>query len=225
MAKVLSLEAKVLGVGLLLVCGLAGAEPTAYMDMVLRARNAADARERLGITNGTGGTFTQTNISYTSVTNAPWLNTNKVVASVVWTRVAAWSNTVYVPNASFDSNGVLAQFTADGGMYRVDNTRLLSTPVLGQYNDYEEHLGLFWTNQVGERMDLLLSDNYSGAIIASTPSYNHYLQSGMLVIRPQAGALVTITNRARITGSNDVGGTNYLGLEVAHPQTIYGVTP
>lgn len=45
--------------------------PTDYMEMVLRAPNAAEARRRLGVTNGSSG-LVQTNISYLAITNAPW---------------------------------------------------------------------------------------------------------------------------------------------------------
>lgn len=241
MSKVQSPKSKVL-VMLWLATSMAVAEPTAYMDMVLRARNAAEARDRLGVT---GGSFTQTNISYTAVTNAPWqwgslnltnwsaLGTNALtnyvrfadlVARTNWTRQLTWSKTIYIGAATFDSNNVLATWTADGNPWRIDTTRILSTPDLPGVNDYEEHIGVFWTNAVGDRMDFLLTDNYNGDIVATT-GFNHYIRQHTYLVNAPSGNVVTITNRARVTTADRNAGTNHLYFEVSKPQLIYGVQP
>jgi hypothetical protein len=198
------------------------------------------------LTNGgSGSSFTQTNIDYHAVTNAPWqigsqnstnwsalptntlfnyVTTNRVVTNTAWVQTISYTNTVYVPNALFDTNGTLFSWTADGGQYRIDTMRLLTTPVLGQVNNYEHDIGIFWTNTVGERLDFLLSNNYSDGRTASSANNNEYLTVATFLVRAPAGKLVTVTNHAVITTANGVGGTNHISMEVSHPVALYTLT-
>ena len=219
--------------------------PTDYMEMVLRAPNAAEARRRLGVTNGSGG-FVQTNISYVAVTNAPWqwgnlnltnwgtLSTNVltnyirgagITTNTVWTRTYTYTNQVIVPNATFDTNGTITSWVSDGGQYRIDTVRELIVPVLGQSNDYEHDYGIYWTNAANERVSYLLSDNYGTAVITSTAGNTDYMTVKTFLVRAPSGQTVTITNRAFIAFANNIGGTNYISMEISKPSTIYGVIP
>lgn len=105
MSKVQGLKSKVALVWWLATL-TAQAEPTAFMDMVLRARNAAEARDRLGVTNGGSSSVQQTNWPYTAITNAPWqwgtqngtnwsqLETNILSRYVVFTNLTWQTNLV-----------------------------------------------------------------------------------------------------------------------------------
>ena len=198
-----------------------------------------------GLANTPASAAAQTNISYRAVTNAPWqwgtvngtnwstLPTNVLLdyvrwgdltTNVAWLRVTNYTNTVSVPNALFDTNGTLFSWTADGGQYRIDTARLLTTPVLGQVNNYEHDIGVFWTNEVGERLDFLLSNIYSDGHTASSANFNEYLTTTTFLFRAPAGKLVTVTNHAVITSANGVGGTNYITMEVSAPRVLYGVS-
>jgi hypothetical protein len=204
------------------------------------------------LTNGgSGSSFTQTNISYVAVTNAPWqwgsvnltnwstlptnvllgfIGTNRIVTNTVWQRIITYSNEVYVPNASFDTNGTVFSWVADGGQYRIDVATMLETPDTGQNNNYEHDYGLYWTNRHGWRIDAKLFSQYDELntpiryIAMNAVTHNIYTHVGAYHLSPPAGATVTATNRAYISSSDGPAGTNYISIEVSQLAKIYTVS-
>jgi len=148
-----------------------------------------------------------------------------ITTNTVWTRTLLYTNQVIVPNATFDTNGTITTWVSDGGQYRIDTVRELIVPVLGQSNDYEHQYGIFWTNAANERVFYLLSDNYSAPINTSTAGNTDYMTKTTFLVRAPSGQTVTITNRAFIMFANNIGGTNYISMEISKPAIIYGITP
>jgi hypothetical protein len=162
-------------------------------------------------------------ISTNILTN--YIRTASITTNTVWTRTYTYTNQVTVPNATFDTNGTITSWVSDGGQYRIDTVRELIVPNLAQFNDYEHQYGIFWTNAANERVFYLLSDNYSAPINTTTAGNTDYMTVKTFLVRAPSGQTVTITNRAWITASDNIAGTNYISMEISKPSTIYGVTP
>ena len=97
-------------------------EPTSYMDMVLRARNAAEARDRLGITTSSGGSNGQP--ASLNLTNWSAIGTNILTNMVFSTNLVAQTNTFWERIYTFDH---AMDFTNVGEFGYVDVTNVVWT--------------------------------------------------------------------------------------------------
>ena len=243
------MELRIIIVLLLLTCS-ARSEPTAYMDMVLRARTAAEARDRLGVT--TGGSGTQTNISYVAVTNAPWQWGSPTLTNwanvpvlwqtnTVWEQLAGYSNTYAYPTTGVFTNEVqVISLTTTGGIYRVENTFTL-------YLDFETNIyyGLLYQayvvwEYVGNNTTNNVQTNYiaNGNFVDSQPHspdpMDSYVQSMSdqnqtplaVWLNPKPGTTISIytRNSADASGYTPVYATNYMDISVSKANRIRFLT-
>ena len=222
------------------------AEPTAYMDMVLRARNAAEARDRLGITISSGGSNGQP--ARLNLTNWSAIGTNILTNMVFTTNLVAQTNTFWERIFTYES---AMDFTNVGWMGDFDITNVLWTFTVTNSDMIRVDLVDAWYRQTGggttvdanfylllgytERNGGPLSQNMFGSM-GDTDShmpdqtgaetwnsdYNLRLAKSFL-IHPKVGTTVSITNRMinSINDALEAHGTNYCRIEVSKaPESV-----